>query len=361
VIENPPAAWSPLPSFATTTFADGDRVLRDHETFSATINAESIGQFMGELILGMDGEEHRRYRNLVAHAFRRSSIERWEDELLESIVHRLLDAIAPLGRADLVDTVTSRYPVQVICGIVGVPMEDHERFNEWADKVNHGPLDPEAGMAASAAMIEYLEPLIEARRAEPTGDLLSELVHAEVDGERLGDGKLHGFLRLLLPAGAETAFRVFGSCLLALLTHPDVLERVRADRSLVPAVIEETLRWETSVTMVSRVATVDTEVGGCPVPAGSPVTVYSSSANRDDDRWDHADEWDLDREPLPHLGFGGGVHQCLGMHLARLELQIGLGAVLDRLPGLRLDPDRPEPVVSGYAFRGPAELHVVFD
>lgn len=360
VIETPPTAWSPLPSFATTTFADGDRVLRDHDTFSATINAESIGQFMGELILGMDGDEHRRYRNLVAHAFRRSSIERWEDELLGPIVNRLLDDIAPLGRADLVASVTSRYPVQVICGIVGVPMEDHEQFNEWADKVNHGPLDPEAGMAAATAMTDYLEPLIEARRSEPEGDLLSELVHAEIDGERLTDGKLHGFLRLLLPAGAETTFRVFGSCLLALLTHPEALDRVRHDRGLVPSVIEETLRWETSVTMVSRRATVDTEIGGCPVPAGAPVTVFNGSANRDERRWDHTDQWDLDRDPLPHLAFGTGRHQCLGMHLARVELEVGINAVLDRLPDLRLDPEAPAPVVAGYAFRGPPSLPVVF-
>jgi cytochrome P450 len=361
VIETPGNDWNPAPSFSVSTYDDAVAVLRDGHTFASSINAEAMAPYMGEFMVGMDGDEHRRYRNLVAHAFRRSALDRWRADLIEPVIARLLDPLVAEGTADLVADLTARYPVQVICGIVGVPLDDHEQFTAWAEAINYGPLNPDAGLAAAQAMVDYLEPLVDARRHEPTGDLLSELVHAEIDGERLTDGKLYGFLRLLLPAGAETTYRLFGSCLLALLTHPEALERVRHDRMLIPTVIEETLRWETSVTMVSRVTTADTEIGGCPVPAGSPVTVFNSSADRDGSRWHHADTWDIDREPLPHLGFGGGVHQCLGMHLARLELEIGLAAILDRLPGLRLDPDRPEPVVSGYAFRGPPELHVVFD
>ena len=193
------------------------------------------------------------------------------------MIDRLLDAIAPLGRADLVESVTSVYPVQVICGIAGVPLEDAAQFARWAVQINMGPLAPEEGMAASQAMVDYLRPLVEARRAEPTGDFLSDLVHEEVDGEQLTDSKIYGFLRLLLPAGAETTFRVMGNCLYALLSHPDELARVYADRSLLPEVIEETLRWETSVTQVSRVATRDTEVAGCPIAAGSPVGVITAS------------------------------------------------------------------------------------
>jgi len=211
-------------------------------------------------------------------------------------------------------------------------------------------------------MVEYLRPLVEARRAEPTGDFLSDLVHAEVDGEQLTDGKLYGFLRLLLPAGGETTFRVMGNALLALLTHPDDLARVYADRELVPEVIEETLRWETSVTMVSRVATADSEVSGCPIAAGSPVGVLTGSANRDETRWDDADQWKLGRPVQHHLAFGTGPHQCLGMHLARLELRVGLIEILDRLPNLRLDPAGVgSAVVEGYAFRGPRALPVTFD
>ncbi len=179
-------------------------------------------------------------------------------------------------------------------------------------------------------MVEYLRPLVEARRADPIGDFLSDLVHAEVDGEQLSDGKLYGFLRLLLPAGAETTFRVMGNCLFALLTHPDALAAVYADRALLPDVIEETLRWETSVTMVSRVAVTDTEVAGCPIPAGSPVGVLTGSSNRDE------------RAGTMRTSGGSGVRRnttsrsapartsASGMHLARLELRVGLDAILDR-------------------------------
>jgi cytochrome P450 len=349
------------PMFSVTTFADVEAVLRDGPRFSSSINAEHIGQYMGELILAMDGQEHRSYRNLVAHAFRASALERWDEALVRPTITRLLDEIAPHGQADLVEAITSKYPVQVICGLVGVPLEDSAQFHQWAEQINTGPLHPEVGMAASRAMRDYLAPIVEDRRAHPREDLISDLVHAEIDGERLTDEKIYGFLRLLLPAGAETTFRVMGNALAALLTHPDLMDRVRADRSLLPAVIEETLRWETSVTQVSRVAAADAEVGGCPIPKGSAISVITASANHDEDRYEHAAEFDIDRPAQNHLAFGTGQHQCLGMHLARLELRVGLGLILDRLPNLRLDPDQPPPVIAGLAFRGPVSLAVRFD
>jgi cytochrome P450 len=355
------ASTSDRPTFTVTRFSDVDRILRDGETFSSAINAEHIGQYMGELILAMDGKEHRSYRNLVAHAFRASQLEQWDDALVRPTIMRLLDAIAPLGRADLVRDITSKYPVQVICGIVGVPLEDSAQFHQWAEQINTGPLNPRVGMAASKAMRGYLAPIVEDRRKNPRGDLISDLVHAEIDGAHLTDEKIYGFLRLLLPAGAETTFRVMGNALTALLTHRGVMDRVVADRSLMPAVIEETLRWETSVTQVSRNAAVDTEIGGCPVPAGAGLAVLTASANHDEDRYEHATEFDIDRPAQNHLAFGTGQHQCLGMHLARLELRVGLDVILDRLPNLRLDPDAPAPDVQGFAFRGPDAVNVLFD
>jgi cytochrome P450 len=352
----------PGPYYQVTRHKDAEMVLRDDKTFSSSINGQHIGQFMGDLILAMNGEQHRKYRNLVAKAFRASQLEKWDDALVRPTINRLLDAIAPLGRADLVASVTSRYPVEVICGIVGVPLEDAQQFAQWAEEINTGPMAPERGHKASQAMVDYLRPLVEARRSNPTGDFLSDLVHAEVDGEQLSDSKIYGFLRLLLPAGGETTFRVMGNALYALLTHPDVLRAAYDDRELIPAVIEETLRWETSVTMVSRVAAHDTEIAGCPIAAGSPVGVITGSANRDEQRWDDADEWRPDRPMQHHVAFGTGPHQCLGMHLARLELRVGLDTILDRLTNLRLDEAHADDaVIEGYAFRGPRALPVLFD
>lgn len=349
-------------TYQVTRYSDAESVLRDGETFSSRINAEHIGQFMGDLILAMDGHEHRQYRNLVAKAFRASQLEKWEATLIRPCITRLVDAIAPRGQADLVADVTAKYPVEVICGIVGVPLEDSAQFHEWANEINTGPIDPPRGHAASKAMVDYLRPLVEDRRANPRDDFLSDLVHAEIDGEQLSEGKLYGFLRLLLPAGAETTFRVMGNCLYALLSRPDVLARVYRDRSLLPDVIEETLRWESSITMVSRVATKDTEIAGCPVPAGTPVNVLTGSANHDEARFEDPEDWKLGRPPQHHLSFGTGQHQCLGMHLARLELRVGLDVILDRLRNLRWDGERADGArIEGYAFRGPNALPVVFD
>jgi cytochrome P450 len=361
VIHTESSGMNDRPTYHVTRYADVEHVLRDGKTFSSSINAEHIGQFMGELILAMDGSEHRAYRNLVAHAFRASALERWDTDLIRPTITRLLDAIAPGGQSDLARDITSKYPVQVICGLVGVPLEDSAQFHRWAELINTGPLHPERGHAASQAMREYLAPIVEDRRDNPRDDLISDLVHAEIDGHQLTDEKIYGFLRLLLPAGAETTYRVMGNALVALLTHPETMARVVADRSLLPAVIEETLRWETSVTQVSRVAATDTEIGGRPVKASAPVSVITGSANRDETRYEAPDEWRIDRPPQNHLAFGTGQHQCLGMHLARLELRVGLDEILTRLPNLRLDPDAARPVIQGFAFRGPDAIPVLFD
>jgi len=356
-----PSTYDPRPAVVVTRFATVDAVLRDATTFSSAIHKETSGRFKGETIVGMDGDEHRRHRAVVATAFRPTTVERWKTAAMEPVIHALLDDIAPLGRADLVETVTSRFPVQVICTIIGLPREDHAQFLTWAEAINMGPLDPEAGHAAADALTEYLRPIVAARRADPTDDLISALVHAEVDGERLTEERLFGFLRLLVPAGAETTSRALGSALAALLTHPDALAALRADPTRIPAFAEETLRWETPVAMVMRLATRDTEIDGTPVPAGTSVTVLTSSANHDERRWPDPDVWDPDRAPAPHAAFGAGPHACLGTSLARAELHVGIAAVLERLPGLAADPAAPPPAVTGYAFRGPRRLDAVWD
>lgn len=347
--------------YHVTTWADVETVLRDGDRFSASINAELSGQIMGEFMLGMDGQEHRSVRNLVAGAFRASQLERWENTLVRPMIGRLLDAIAPNGRSDLVADVTSQYPVEVICGVVGVPLQDRSQFQRWSEDMTSGAVETETALAASLAMREYLGSIVEARRSNPTGDLISELLNAEIDGHKLSDEKIYGFLQLLLPAGAETTFRAMGNALVALLTIPALLDRVVADRALLSAAIEETLRWETSVTQVVRVATRATELSGCPIPAGAAIAVFNGSANHDETHFSKPEVFDLDRPTQNHLAFGTGEHQCLGMHLARLELRVGLNTILDRLVNLRLDPDYPAPTIHGFSFHGPDAVHVLFD
>lgn len=349
------------PAFHVTRWADVDTVLRDGDSFSSSINAETVGRFMGPNMLALDGDAHRSYRALVAQAFRASQLAKWERSLIRPTIDRLIDAVAPHGRGELVEDVVSRFPAQVICGIAGLPQADGAQLLRWTNDIHRGALDSGAAMAAASAMQSYLEPFVETRRAKPGDDLISDILHAEIDGEKLDDAQIYGFLRLLLPAGSESTFRALANALTALLTMPGLLPRILADRALLPVFIEESLRRDASLSLVARVATRDTTLGGQPIPAGAAIRVFTASANLDPARFDSADRFDMDRPNHRHLTFGTGQHQCLGMHLARLELRIGLEAILDRLAGLRADPDFPLPEIEGFAFRGPAALHVRFD
>ena len=183
---------------------------------------------------------------------------------------------------------------------------------------------------------------------------------AELDGERLDDEEIFSFLRLLLPAGVETTFRSSGNFIHALLTHPDQLDALRLDRSLMPQAIEEALRWEPPLLITSRVVTRDTELRGIPVPAGANVTVMLGAANRDPDRYREPDRFDIFRDPKQHISFGHGPHMCLGMHLARMETRVAVDALLDRLPDLRLDPEGDDPHIHGQIFRSPTALPALF-
>jgi len=270
----------------------------------------------------------------------------------------------PRGRVTGKPTVVLGYPVRddsgAIGGVLGLPREDFPQFQVWASAIISVNSAWERGIAASVALKEYLAAVLEERRAHPRDDLVSDLAVAELDGERLDDEEIFSFLRLLLPAGVETTFRSSGNFIYALLTHPEQLDALRRDRSLMPRAIEEALRWEPPLLITSRVVTRDTEVRGTPIPAGANVTVMLGAANRDPDRYRHPDSFDIFREPKQHISFGHGPHMCLGMHLARMETRVAINALLDRLPNLRLDPEGNDPHVHGQIFRSPTALPVLF-
>ncbi len=349
------------PVYHVATWAGVKQVLLDPRTFSSSINAEGTAGFMGPVLLAMDGEQHRSRRLLIAHAFRTSQLIRWEDRLIRPIITKLCDGITAQGNAELIEQIVSRFPVQVICGMCAIPAEDSPRFLQWAKDIHRGMRDAAVGRAAADAMRRYLEPLVEARRVHRGADLISDIVHAEIDGERLDDEEIYGFLRLLLPAGSESTFRAMSSALLAILSTPGLRDRVNADLALIPIVIEETLRWDVSNAMVSRIATQDTEIQGCPIKAGSALRILTNSANRDESRFPDANSFDPDRAAKPHIGFGLGPHQCLGQPLARMEMRVGLEVLLAKLPNLHLNPSHPMPLIEGASFRSPKALHVLFD
>jgi len=351
------------PVFFVYRYDDIVRVLRDSETFSSSHIIELImGPVMGEhIMLGMDGERHRRYRSLVSMAFRNKALARWEDELVGTVANELIDRFADRGRAELVREFTFPYPTQIIAGLLGLPRQDYKQFQRWSIDILSFLSRPEEAVVASGEVKEYVAGILAERRRRPQADLITDLAQAELDGERLSDEEIFSFVRLLLPAGVETTYRSTGNLLFTLLSHPDQLEAVRADRTLVPQAIEESLRLETPLLNITRVATVDTELAGVPVPSGSTVMLMLAAANREATRYMAPDDFDTWRaEPKPHIAFGHGAHACLGIHLARLEMRVGLDLLLDRLPGLRLDPAADDPHIRGQVFRSPTALPVLF-
>jgi cytochrome P450 len=346
--------------FRVYRYEDCERVLRDEETFLARINGELMRPFLGETILEMDGQRHQQARGLIAHPFRPKVVASWEEKLIRPTVHEVIDRFASRGRAELVREFAWQFPVRVFAKLLGIPLTDYEAWGRWAVELERLSVDWNAGVAAAEEVRQYFDPIIEARRAEPNGDFVSELVTAELQGERLTDGLIHGFIRLLIPAGQSTTYRLIGTIMLAMLTNPDQMEAVRADRSLVQRAVEEALRWESPVQFAAREAAVDTEIAGVPIPKGSGVTSVLGSANRDDTRWDDPDRFDIMREHKGIVAFGEGPHLCLGAHLARLEGQVALNAMLDRFDDIRLDPGDADPHWVGWAFRSPTSVPVTF-
>ncbi|MEW6268725.1 MAG: cytochrome P450 [Thermodesulfobacteriota bacterium] len=336
------------------------QVLLDGETFSSAGYGESMGLVMGHSILEMDEPEHRTYRGLIQQAFTLKAMERWERELVAPIVHRLIDRFAERGHAELVRELTFPFPIQVIAGMLGLPENDLPEFHRRAVELISIAVDIERGFKASMALREYFATILAERRVHPKDDVISVLAHAELDGQRLTDEEVYAFLRLLLPAGAETTYRSSSNLLFGLLTHPEQLDELRRDRSLMRGAIEEGLRWEAPLTGISRSTTREVVVDGVRLPAGAVVGVCIGAANRDPRRFPDPDRFDIRRDARQHMAFAFGPHTCLGMHLARMETTVALNALLDRLPGLRLDPAAEDVHVTGLTFRAPRTLPVLF-
>ncbi|OBB43993.1 cytochrome P450 [Mycobacterium sp. 852002-51961_SCH5331710] len=343
-------------------YEEAQQMLRDNETFSSAIIIQAFGDVFGKhVMLGMDEPEHGRHRGLVAKAFSQKALARWEDTLVTRIGNALIDRFAERGSVDLVKEFNFPYPTLIIAGLLGLPQDDYAQFQKWSISLLSFTVNPERGKEASAALADYFRPILAARREEPRDDLISRLAGAEIDGEQLSDEEIFSFLRLLLPAGVETTYRAFGNLMFGLLTNPEQLEALRVDRSLIPQAIEEAVRWEPPLSMITRIASRDTELGGVHIPEGSSVMPVLGAANRQDERFPDPDQFDIFRESKANIGWGHGVHVCLGMHLARLEMRVALNLLLDRLPNLRLDPGAEEAYIRGQVFRSPTALPIVFD
>ncbi len=361
-------------TYTVFKYKDVMSVLKDAKNFTSGFIAEGLGAFFDGLILtGMDGEMHRAARSLLQPIFLPDVVTRWRDSKMDPIIrNEYLLPLVPQGKADLMDF-GLYFPIRLIYSLIGFPDNEPEKVKQyaaWALAILAGPqLDAERAAKARVAAMEAAKALYDAvkiavvqcRAEGATGDdLISRLIRAEYEGRKLDDHEVTTFVRSLLPAAGETTTRTFGSLMTLLLERPEVLERVRKDRSLVPKAIDEAIRFEPIATFKVRQAACDLELAGMQIPKGSMVQCIVSSANRDEDAFENSETFDIDRKPKPSFGFGFGPHMCIGQFIAKTELTVALNAILDLLPNVRLDPDKPAPKITGAQLRGPESVCVVW-
>ena len=288
-------------------------------------------------MLNMDPPDHTRIRRLVVKAFTKQRVESLRAPVRRT-ADELLDAVEGAGRADLVAAYAAPLPITTICDLLGVPADHRRDFTDWTDAlIAPDPAKPDRAKETVVAMLGFYTALIAEKRERPGEDLLSDLIAARDDGDRLSEDELTSLAFLLHFAGYENAVQLIGNAVLALLRHPDQLAALRADPARLPGAVEEFMRYDTSaVFSIRRFAREDVTIGGVTVPAGETVFLGLGSAGRDPDRFPDPDRLDLTRDASGHLALGHGIHHCVGAPLARLELTTAIGALVERFPDLAL-------------------------
>ena len=360
---------NPVGKFANnyyiSTFELVSEALLDDETFSSKSNSPDypgIGMVFGQTIVGMNGKEHLKHKNLVTPALRPRALGAGFQQNARNTADRLIDKFAESGSANLVPDFTFLYPLSVFVQILGLPEEDAGDFHRWGIDLTHVATDPERGLRGPACLAEYLEPVVKDKRSNPTGDLICRLIEAEVMGEKMTDVEIISFLRLLITGGADTTYHLLGNVLHTLLSDSALLELVTNDRSKLEPLLWESLRWESPVQFTSRQTSREIEIGGVTIPDDSPVFILLGCANRDEKAFAQPEVFDINRDQGKSLAFGYGRHYCAGADFGLIEATIGLNALLDRLQDLRFDPSADEASkIRGVAFRGPSHLKVQFN
>lgn len=342
-----------------TNYANAEQILKDEKHFKRdprnALPAEAwpaftaLDDLLNNHMLNKDGDAHRRLRALVSKAFTPRRIEALRPHI-QKIADHLLDAQVARGQMDLVSDFAFPLPTIVILEMLGIPPEDRERFRDWSSALVTPAMDAasmEKQMRELEAFTDYLRALFQRRRELPRDDLLTALLQAEEDGERLSEQELFSSMVLLIVAGHETTVSFIGNALRALFAHPEQMARLVAEPHRMPAAVEELLRYDGPVERaLVRFVAEEIEVGGQAMQVGDMVIVILSAANRDEAQFDDADQLELARDAHRHLAFGRGPHFCLGAPLARLESEIALNTLLQRLPALR-----PAAALDGLSWR----------
>jgi cytochrome P450 len=349
------------------------RALNDHDAFSSDL-ANTAGHPTPEWFIFLDPPRHTKLRGLITRAFTPRTVSNLEPRIRE-LSRELLDQKIERGEMDLATDFSVPLPMKVIAEMIGIPSADWPRFRRWSDGIlklsytvrgieSDGAEAARASsefFAVAAEIKAYLPELIEQRRARPKDDLLTRLVEAEVEGERLTQQEILGFFQLLLVGGQETSANLINNAFLCFVENPDQLARLRSAPDLLPSAIEEVLRYRAPLQFVFRATRCDVLMHGQVIPAGKLVLAVIGSANRDPRQFRDAGRFDITRDPNPHIAFGHGLHSCLGAPLARLEARIALADLLERVKGFELASAEPWEPRKALHVHGPARLPIRFE
>jgi cytochrome P450 len=352
-------------------YSDVDAILRDHKRFSSEFEIVRRADLerapdRAPSMLTTDPPEHTRLRGIVARAFTPKMIGQLEPRVRE-LTTELLDEATQESEFDLVDKLAGPLPISVIAVMLGIPVSDREQFKRWSYDIVSliGSVegdDPTTAVQASEEVRDYFNAILEERRAEPREDLISALVQARDDqGNVLTQEELMSFCVLLLIAGNITTTSLIGNATRALLENPQELARLQLDPGLIPSALEEATRYYSPFQATARIATEDFVAEGVEIKAGSDIALLLGAANRDERVFPNAETFDVARQPNKHLGFGAGIHYCIGAPLARLEAKVALEEMLPRLPNLRRADDDELEFVPAVFMNSLATLRVAFD
>jgi hypothetical protein len=327
--------------FALSRYEDCLRAVRDFRTFSSASgsNLEDT-RLEVAIILNSDPPVHTRLRHIVVNLFTPDAVGPLEQEVRRMAID-LLRPHAAEGRIDIIKDFAARLPMAIICQMLGFPREDEDMLREWTDAAVHREPDkfevPESGMAAMGKLFAYFQADLAKRAAlPPRNDVVGTLLVAE-ESERLSHDEMLGFMLVLSIAGNETTTKLIGNMMFQLHRHPDQHARLLADRSLLKSAIEETMRFDGPTQMMARTTTRDVVLHDTVIPAGKKVALIFTSANRDERKYENAETFDIGRNPRDHLGFGGGLHSCVGAALARLEARVAMEELLTMMPDFTVD------------------------
>jgi cytochrome P450 len=363
-----PVSWVPsVGLWLVTRWDDVEHVDRNPEVFTAETDPSTLNRTFGKNLLGSEGPYHQRIRSIIEPAFRPGAVRPYIDDVILPTANELIDRFVDKGEVDLAHEFCEPLSVRTLKRVLGLGELDDDTLRRWFEELATGAAnfegDPEKQAVADAAsreVNETVQPLLDKLESQPDDSILSRMLHSEVEGERLTREEIQSNLKVMIVGGMQEPGDAIGIGLWALLSHPQQAEELRKDPALIKPAVEECLRWHSPVGTSTRQTTRGTTLAGVELEPGALIAAVVASANRDERRWTDPDRFDIHRREGAHLAFATGSHHCVGAWLARAEARAAVRILNERLPGLRLDDERPIEL-HGWEFRRPLRLHVEWE